>query len=372
MGILTFYSSIYSKEQNKNINLIIFMKKNMKKQINTALCSFGLSGKTFHVPFFQSNPGFKITKVLERTKEISKSILPAAQIVKNFGELLDDEDLELVIVNTPNHLHYQMTKDALLSGKHVVVEKPFTTSVEEGLDLMAIAKEKNLILTVYHNRRLDSDFKTVKKILSENVLGEIKLFESQLYRWKPDLGNKLWKINANKGAGLLYDLGSHLIDQALVLFGMPNSLFADLRKLRKGAEVDDYFELQLFYNELKVTLKSSLLASDPGHRFIIQGDKACFTKFGNDPQEEDLMGGAIPSIKNWGMEDEFLWGIVHTEQDSFSYPSLNGSYPEFFENLYHAVVDREPLIVKPEEALDVIRIIELANISFSEKRMVVV
>ncbi|MDF1548955.1 MAG: Gfo/Idh/MocA family oxidoreductase [Bacteroidales bacterium] len=342
----------------------------MKQQIRTGLCSFGLSGKIFHVPFLQSNPGFKITKVLERTKENSKTILPEAKIAKDFKELLDDQDLDLLIVNTPNHLHYPMAKEALLSGKHVLVEKPFTVLVEEGKELITLANDKKLVLTVYQNRRLDSDFKTVKKILSENILGKVKLFESQIFRWKPDLGNKLWKINANKGAGLLYDLGSHLIDQALVLFGMPNSLFADLRKLRKGAEVDDYFELQLFYNEFKVTLKSSLLASDPGHRFIIQGDKACYTKFGNDPQEEDLMGGAIPSTKNWGMEDEFLWGIVHAEQDSFSYPSLNGSYPEFFENLYHAIVDREPLIVKPEEALDVIRIIELANISFSEKRMV--
>lgn len=342
----------------------------MKQQINTAVASYGMSGEIFHVPFLLFNPGFKITKVLERSKENSKSKLPDAQIVRNYQDILGDPNVELVIVNTPNYLHYEMAKQALRAGKHVLVEKPFTITVDEAKELIELAKKQNLVLTAYQNRRLDGDFKTVQKILKENVLGNIKLFDSQILRWKPTLGEKLWKIGANKGGGLLYDLGSHLIDQALTLFGMPTSIFADLGFLRQGAVVDDYFELLLFYDNLKVTLKSSLLANDQGHRFMIQGDKAAFTKFGNDPQEEQLTSGEVLSSENWGKEDKSAWGLIHSATESYSYTSLNGSYPDFFENLHRAITAGEELLVKPEEAMQVIKIIELANQSFKEKRVI--
>jgi len=352
------------------INLINFKQKNEMQVINTALSSYGLSGSVFHAPFLIVNPGFKVTKVLERSKENSKAKLPDAQIVRNYQEILEDKDLQLVVVNTPNDLHYEMTKQALLHNKHVLVEKPFTIDVEEADELIELATKRNLIITVYQNRRLDSDFKTIQKIVKENALGKLKTFDSQMLRWKPEIGNKAWKIDDRNGAGLLYDLGSHLIDQALVLFGMPNAIFADLRTLRPNAVADDYFELLLYYKGLKVSLRSSLLANVAGHRFIIQGENANCTKFGDDSQEDLLMKGELPTGKNWGKEEGGIWANIQSEGESYSYPSLPGNYMVFFDNLYAAIVENAELLVKPKEARDVIKIIKMAQLSFKEKGIV--
>jgi scyllo-inositol 2-dehydrogenase (NADP+) len=350
-------------------NLITFKQK-MMQQINTALCSFGLSGLVFHAPFLIVNPGFKVTKVLERSKENSRAKLPEAQIVRSYDEILSDENVDLVIVNTPNELHFEMAKQALLHNKHVLIEKPFTTEVEEANELIKLAKERNLVLTAYHNRRLDSDFRTIRKIIKENVLGELKVFDSQIFRWKPEVGNKAWKTDNRAGAGLLYDLGSHLIDQALVLFAMPKAVFADIRTLRAKAIADDYFELILYYDVLKVNLKSSLFSNIPGHRFVIQGEKGNCTKFGDDVQESLLMKGDLPSGKNWGKEDGNQWASITLENENYSYPSLPGNYMIFFDNLYEAITEKTELLVKAEEAKNVIKIIKLAQQSHKERRII--
>jgi scyllo-inositol 2-dehydrogenase (NADP+) len=340
------------------------------QQINTAICSFGLSGSVFHAPFLLVNPGFKVTKVLERSKENSKAMLPEAQIVRSYQDIVDDKDIELVVVNTPNELHFEMAKLALLNNKHVLIEKPFTIEVDEAEKLIQLAKEKKLVLTVYQNRRLDSDFKTITKIISEDLLGKIKVFDSQIFRWKPGVGNKAWKTDDRPGAGLLYDLGSHLIDQALVLFGMPNAVFADIRLLRPKAIADDYFELILYYHGLKVNLKASLLANDPGHRFVIQGEKGNCTKFGDDVQEKQLMNGELPVGKNWGKEEGRMWATITFDGGSYSHPSLPGDYMQFFDNLHLAITEDAELLVKPEEARNVIKVIKLAMQSQQEQRVI--
>lgn len=340
------------------------------QKINTALCSYGLSGSVFHAPFLLVNPGFKVTKVLERSKENSKSLLPDAQIVRNYNAILEDDEVKLVIVNTPNELHYEMAKQALLKNKHVAIEKPFTIDIEEADDLIQLAKERGLQLTVYHNRRFDSDFLTIRKIIDEKYLGKLKVFESQILRWKPEIGFKVWKTDDRRGAGLLYDLGSHLIDQALVLFGMPQAVFADLRTIRPGAIADDYFELILYYEDLKVNLKSSLLANVPGPQFVIQGEKGNCTKYGSDIQEERLMKGELPTSKNWGKVEEDIGAVVVTENNNYSYPSLPGNYMVFFNNLYDAITNNTELLVKPEEAREVIKIIKIALQSQKERRII--
>ena len=202
------------------------------------------------------------------------------------------------------------------------------------------------------------------------MLGDIKVFDSQMLRWKPDKGEKKWKTGRFDGAGLLYDLGSHLIDQALALFGMPKAVFADIRVLRPGVMADDYFELILYYNTLKVNLRSSLLANDPGHRFIVQGDKACCIKFGIDSQEALLQKGQMPEGKNWGKEDGSIWATIQSETENYSYPSVTGSYMEYFDNLYSVIRCNSDLIVKPEEARDVIKIIEIAQQSQQQRRII--
>lgn len=339
-------------------------------QIKTALTSYGLSGSVFLAPFLVVNPGFKITKVLERSKENSKAKLPDAEIVRRYDEILEDKELELVIVNTPNELHYKMAKQALLKNKHVLVEKPFTIEVDEANEIIQLAKERGLKLTTCHNRRLDSGFLTIKKIIGEGLLGKIKVFDSQILRWKPKIGNKAWKTDGRKGAGLLYDLGSHLIDQALFLFGMPRAVFADIRTLRKNAIANDYFELLLYYEDLKVCLKSSLFANVPGHRFMIQGEKGNLTKNGNDRQEECLMKGEVPLGEDWGKEDDINRALITTENDNCLYPSLSGNYMIFFNNLYDAISKNVPLLVNPEEARDVIKIIKIAMQSHAERRVI--
>lgn len=343
---------------------------NKDKVLNTAITSFGMSGVVFHVPFLMCNPHFKITKVLERSKELSKGKISGSTIVKTFDEIIHDKEIDLVVVNTPNELHYSMSKESLLHGKHVLVEKPFTNTIAEAKELIELSGEKGLVLSVYQSKRTEGDFKTMKKILEDKILGNINVFESQAMRWKPELGHKKWKVEKRPGAGILYDLGSHLIDQALTLFGMPVSLWADLKQIRPGAVVNDYFDLHLHYDSFKVILRSSMLARNEGFRFTAHGDKGTYIKYGNDNQESLLMKGQLPNQNNWGTEDEKYWGSITNSESTYKYPTLTGSYQELFENTYQAIVNKAELIIKPEEAMNVIKIIELANQSFAQKKII--
>jgi predicted dehydrogenase len=331
-----------------------------------------MSGVVFHVPFLLCNPHYRIVSVLERTKELSKGKIPGARIVRSFDEIINDPQVDLVVVNTPNELHYSMSRDSLMNGKHVIVEKPFTNTIAEAEELIVLAREKNLVLSVYQSKRTEGDFKTVKHIINSGMVGNLKVFESNIMRWKPDLGYKKWKIEERPGAGILYDLGSHLIDQALHLFGMPHSLWADLRCIRPGAIVDDYFDLHLFYENFKVILRSGTLAKDEGYRYTLYGDKGTYVKYGCDNQEGRLLKGEMPDLPDWGEENEEFYGTLTTTEGKQKIKTLRGSYQEIFENTWQAVVYGAELVVKPEEALNVIKIIELAHRSFKEKRVTAV
>ena len=212
------------------------------KKIKTALLSYGMSGRVFHAPFLELHDGFELTGSWERSKNLIQNDYPQVKSYGSLEELLAD-DVDLVIVNTPVETHYEYAKKALLAGKHTLVEKAFTTTAAEAEDLLAIAKEKNLKLTVYQNRRWDSDFKTVKQVVNQGLLGDIVEAEFHFDRYNPNLSPKMHKETANAGAGILKDLGPHLIDQALYLFGYPTSVFADIRTLREGSLVDDYMDI---------------------------------------------------------------------------------------------------------------------------------
>jgi scyllo-inositol 2-dehydrogenase (NADP+) len=338
--------------------------------IKTALSSYGLSGKVFHAPFFMADKRFQLVKILERSNQLSEGKVPGSVIVRDYNDLIHDPDIELIVVNTPNHLHHQMSKLALEQGKHVIVEKPFTTTSYEAKELIAIAKKKGLILGVYQNRRYDVDFQTIKKLIADGVLGQIKLFESKLYRWKPELGNKRWKIEPGPASGLLYDLGSHLIDQALVLFGKPKSIFAALGLLRNNAQVDDYFELILDYGYMKAHLKSFLLSAIPEPRFSIYGDIASYQKFGPDLQEDCLMNGIMPGTSDWNKIYQNQEGLLYRNEQTKVIKPIQTGYMEYFDNIYAAIREDADLLVKPEEALEVIRMIELGIQSNREKRVI--
>lgn len=344
------------------------------KPIKTALCSFGMSGRVFHAPFIHLHPGFELYAVLERNKNLAEAKYPGIKTFRALEAMLADDAIELLIVNTPNNTHYEYAKLGLEAGKHVLVEKPFTLSAEEAQKLIDLAKKKNKKLTVYQNRRWDSDFKTVQDIVNKKLLGKIVEAEIHFDRFKPGLSPKIHKELPGPGTGLLYDLGSHLIDQAIQLFGMPGKVFADVRIVREISKVEDYFELILFYDNLRVKLKGSYLVRDPLPAYILHGSKGSFIKPRADVQETELQAGKSPADADWGTEPEIGKGLLHTEIDGYLtrgyIPSLKGNYMEFYEGLYKAIRQNELLPVTASEGMHVIRIIEAAYQSVLEKSII--
>ena len=346
----------------------------MTKTIQTALASFGMSGLVFHGPSLKANPGFQISKILERSKNLSAADYPKATIVRDFEEILADPSIELVIVNTPDYLHYDMCKQALAAGKHVVVEKPFTQTVEQANELIALAKEKDLVLTVYQNRRWDGDFLTVKKLLEDKALGRLVEFESHFDRYRNFIQPDTWKEEGIDRVGVLYNLGSHMVDQVLNLFGMPKSVTAHLATLRTNGRVPDYYDIRLQYDGFAALLKSSYLVREPGPRYSLHGTLGSFQKWGIDLQEEALKAGKLPGRADWGKEPQDAWGLLHTEKDGQvireHIETIPGNYPMFYENLYEAIVNGADLLVKPEESRDCLQVLEACLLSDREQRTI--
>lgn len=342
--------------------------------IKTALCSFGMSGLVFHAPFIEVNKNFQLYGVLERTKNEAQKKYPSIKIFRNLESLLLDENIELVVVNTPNITHFDFVKKTINAGKHVLVEKPFTVSALEAKELIDLAKEKNVMLAVYQNRRYDSDFKTVKKVVKEQLLGDLVDVEIHFDRFAPDLSYKKHKENPTEGVGSLYDLGSHIIDQALQLFGMPLAIFADLDIYRPNSKVTDYFDLKLYYNSFKVSLKSSYFVREPLAAYIFHGKKGSFVKSRSDVQEANLINGNLPNEKDWGIEPVTEEGLLHTEINGEiireQIPSLTGNYMEFYDGVYQAIRNKKSVPVSGEEAMLVIKIIEAAIKSNNEKKVI--
>ena len=331
-------------------------------KINTALCSFGMSGLVFHAPFIHANPGFNLYAVYERSKKTAVTIYPGILSFDSLESMLADEAIDLVIVNTPNYTHFDFAKKALLAGKHVLVEKSFTVTVEEARELIGLAKEKNKQIAVFQNRRYDSDFKTVKQVVDEGLVGDIIEAEFHFDRYKPALSPKQHKETNIPGAGLLHDLGPHLIDQALYLFGMPRSVFGLLRTVRPLSVVNDYFDITLFYQNLTVRLKSGLLVKEALPAYILHGTKGSFIKERADIQEDILKQGAKPGTANWGKEPESARGILNLvengEEQRIMMPSLPGNYMEFYDGLYEAIVNNKALPVSAADGLNVMLVIE--------------
>lgn len=342
--------------------------------INTALLSFGMSGKLFHAPFLEVNEGFNFYAVWERTKNLAQEIYPQVKTYRSLEDLLNDDAIELVIVNTPTVTHFEYAKKCLLSGRHVIVEKPFTATVEEGEALIELAKSQNKLLSVYQNRRYDSDYKAIKKIVDEKWLGEIVEAEFHFDRYNLQLSLKAHKETAVQGTGALYDLGSHLIDQALQLFGMPEAVFADIRIIRQQSQVDDYFEVLLYYQNTRVRLHSSYAVREALPGYILHGKKGSFIKAKTDVQEAALLRGELPNTADWGMEPENEKGFLHTERNGKEIkeyiPSFQGNYMDYFNGIYKAIRENQPPPVAAEDALNVIRIITAAHKSSREKRVI--
>jgi scyllo-inositol 2-dehydrogenase (NADP+) len=336
------------------------MKKHAKIQV--AIASFGMSGQLFHGPSLEAHKGFEVKTILERTKHLSRKMFPVAHIAHSYTEILNDPSIELVIVNTPDSLHHEMARDALLSGKHVVVEKPFTLRSSEARQLIELAQKRKRILTVYQNRRWDGDFLTVKKVINSGILGRLVEFESHFDRYRNFITPDTWKEEGDDYAGVLFNLGSHMLDQVLVLFGLPRSITAHLSVVRSGGKVADYYDIRLQYENFSAILKCSYLVKEPGPRYAIHGTDGSFLKWGLDPQEEALKKGEKPFSDGWGKETENWWGKLNANVNGINLhgkvETEAGNYLAFYNNLYDAIRMGEPLAVNPADAMQVIRILE--------------
>ncbi|CAN5428960.1 Gfo/Idh/MocA family oxidoreductase [soil metagenome] len=347
---------------------------NSTRPICTAILSYGMSGEVFHAPLLAVHPGFNLKTILQRTSDKAREHHPSVKVLRSIDDIVSDSEIELVIVNTPNETHYDFTVKMLEAGKHVVVEKPFTNTTAEGLKLIALAAKKKKILSVFQNRRWDGGFLTLKKVLTSGMLGKVVEFEVHYDRFRNFISPNTWKEEPGPGSGILYNLGSHMLDQVLVLFGKPESVSAKIGIQRPGGKVDDYYDLRLSYNELNVIVKSSYLVREPGPSYTVHGVNGSFVKYGIDPQEEALKLHQSPGTPGWGTEPEKFWGKLNTDINGLHYKghieTLPGNYIGFYQNIYEAIREEKELAVTAQQALDVIRLIEAAIKSNNENKEV--
>lgn len=336
------------------------------------LAGYGLAGEVFHAPLIQAEPRLDLIKVLERSSNRSKQRYPDVDVANNFDSLLRDDRIGLVVIATPNETHFEFAQKALEAGKNVVIDKPFTVNSAEALHLIELAGRKGLLLSVFQNRRWDGDFLTVRKLIESKQLGRLVEFESRFDRFRNAPKPNAWREKSLPGSGILFDLGPHLIDQALNLFGQPVSIRAMVNKQRDHSTVDDAFELDLDYIGLHVKLKAGMLVRAALPRFTLLGTEGSYVKYGLDPQESALKNGLTPTNALWGKEDNESWGSVDTTINGIHYQgkleTVPGNYPAYYQNVAEALLDKKELAVKPEEAYKTIRLIELAFESHLKER----
>jgi len=343
------------------------------QKIKTALLSYGMSGQVFHAPFLHLHPGFELKGSWERSTRKIESDYPGVRSYPSLDAVLHD-DVDLVIVNTPVATHFDYAKRALKAGKHVLVEKAFTANAAEAMELEALADQKGLQLCVFQNRRWDSDFQLVRNILREGVLGPIVEAELHFDRYNPNLSPKQHKETQNEGAGILKDLGSHLIDQALQLFGFPEGVFADLRATRDQSVVDDCIDVLLYYPQTRVRIKAGYFVMEPQAAYVLHGKKGSFLKSRADVQENDLKAGNRPTSHNWGYEPAGAEGILHFDKGGIlekkKLGAPPGNYLHFFEALYQALSTGGDVPVPASDGVKTMRIIDAAIQSSATKSYV--
>lgn len=333
-----------------------------------------MSGRIFHAPLLTHHDKFTLKRIVQRSGDDAKALYPGAIVSSSPDELLNDREIDLIVVNTPDQTHYDLAKRCLEAGKHIVVEKPITQTVEQAEELIDVAHRCGRVLTVFHNRRWDGDFLTVRSILREQKLGRLVEFESHYDRYRNFIQPGTWKERSDAGAGILYNLGSHMIDQALVLFGMPEAVTAHLRIVRTGGEVEDWYDVRLHYPDVNVLLRGSYLVKELGPRYILHGTNGSFVKVGLDPQEEALKQGKNPHDAGWGTESAECWGVLNVENDGTSrrtkVETIPGNYSAFYDNVFDGITKGIELAVKPEEAAIVIRIIDAARRSSQQRQTI--
>lgn len=339
--------------------------KMTKQIIRVGIAGFGYSARVFHVPFLSVYPQFQLRKVFERHTHYAQEQYKDVETVQDFTALLTPE-IDLVIITTPNLTHFEFTKQALLANKHVIVEKPLTVTVAQAEELAQLAKENNVILSIYQNRRWDNGALTVKKIIQEQLLGEIVDYEIRIDRYTNVKNPKAWKETGEQGTGLVYDLGVHLIDHVVELFGQPTALYADIRYQHPEAISDDNFRITFYYPNKNIVMSASKYSRENAPHIILQGTLGSYIKQNVDNQEALLVSGVSP-VGNWNVESQDHWGILHTEIDNNiirkPFETVTGNYQAYYDNIYAAITQNKPLAVSVEQAIVVLSLIEKSFLS---------
>jgi scyllo-inositol 2-dehydrogenase (NADP+) len=351
----------------------------MAGEIGVAVVGFGLAGQVFHAPFVSAVPGLKLDAIVQRKGDEAGKAYPSARILRSFEEALSDPAIQLVVVGTPNETHFDLAKQALLAGKHVVVDKPFAATSDQALELKELGLKQRRVLAPFHNRRWDGDFLTVKKILQDESVGRLATYESHFDRFRPLPRENTWKEGASGCNGLLFDLAPHLVDQVLTLFGVPEGITASVRMDRDSTDIEDAFDITLEYPKLRAHCRSSMLACDAAPRFLLHGTRGSFKKFGLDPQEPALLGGAkLPRMGKgeWLADAEEHWGTLTVAPHPSDPGTLTrtkvrtelGDYRNYYANVRDAINGSAELAVKPEDGYRTIKLLELARRSSLEGR----
>lgn len=350
-----------------------------KKPLNVAIVGYGLAGATFHAPLIKSTSGLIVAAIVARSPEkqaLAQKDFPDAEIISDFDSLLKNANqVDLIVIATPNKDHAPQAKAALERGIATVIDKPIATNSKECEDLIETSKNKKALLSVFQNRRWDNDFLTIKDLLAQNKLGTILRFESRFERYRPTPRAGAWRetISNEEGGGILFDLGSHLIDQATHLFGQPDGIYAEVDIRRAGVNSDDdSFVALSFPSGVRAHLWMSAMSASQGHRFRVLGSEGAYEKYGLDPQEDALRSGKTPLDKGWGSEPDTKWGTITQYIDGFQkqekLKSQEGCYQNFYEQMKNAVRGEAAVPVDPSEALSTLKIIEAARQSAREKR----
>ncbi|GHD61481.1 oxidoreductase [Jeongeupia chitinilytica] len=341
----------------------------MADSLNVALVGYGYAGKTFHAPLIAGIPGMSLAAIVSSSRDKVAADWPQVAVHADVATVLADPAIGLVVIATPNDTHFDLARRALDAGKHVVVDKPFTVTVAEARELEAIARKAGRVLSVFHNRRWDADFLTLKTLIDTGKLGDVVQFESHFDRFRPQVRQR-WREADVPGAGLWYDLGPHIVDQALQLFGKPDAVFADFNRRRDGALATDYFHVLLRYPKTRVILHGSVLVPGGSPRFVVHGTAASFIKHGLDVQEDQLKAGRQPGCKGWGIDDQHGVRYVGNADAPHVEPvaTLPGDYRHYYAGVRDAIVEGSPNPVPAAEAILVMEVIELAIRAAAERR----
>lgn len=332
----------------------------MSDNIRVGLIGYGYASKTFHAPLIVGTPGMTLAAVSSSDATKVQADWPTVPVVSDPKQLFNDPTIDLIVIPTPNDTHFPLARAAMEAGKHVVVDKPFTVTLSQARELEAMAKSHGLVLSVFHNRRWDSDFLTLKGLLAEGKLGEVSYFESHFDRYRPQVRNR-WREQAGPGSGIWFDLAPHLIDQALALFGMPVSMTVDMAQLRPDAQTTDYFHAVLTYPQRRVVLHASMLVAAESARYIVHGTRGSYVKYGLDPQEDRLKAGERLPQEDWGydMRDGVLTLASGDELETQTLLTVPGNYPAYYAAVRDALNGQGENPVPASQAIRVMELIEL-------------